>query len=59
MPRNDYSKYTDYGNYTMLAVPDLRALKMKNEGMPIAEIASNLNLKQHTVYAYLTRAVKK
>ena len=59
MPRNDYSKYTDYDNYTMLADRELRVLKMENEGMSTSEIASTLNMKLHTVYAYLMRAVQK
>ena len=59
MPKNNYSQYKDYDNHTMLAERELKTLKLKNEGMSTSEIASTLNIKQHTVYAYLMRAVQK
>ena len=58
MPK-DYSNYTDYESYTMLAERELEALKMRNSGMSNREISENMGVKYNTVSIYLTRAVQK
>ncbi len=59
MSKKDNIQYTAYESYTMLADRELRALKMKNSGMNIGEIAEALGLKKNTVSVYLTRAKQK
>lgn len=59
MRKKDKIQYIDYESYTMLADRELKALKMKNSGMKIGEIAKALGLKKNTVSVYLTRAKQK
>ena len=59
MRKKDKIQYIDYESYTMLADRELKALKMKNSGMKIEEIAKALGLKKNTVSVYLTRAKQK
>ena len=58
MPK-DYSNYTDYESYAMLADRELEALRMKNSGMTNKEISENMGVKYNTVSIYLTRAIQK
>ena len=59
MPKKDYSKYTDYDNYTMLTDRELEVIKLKNSGMTTKEIAKKLGVKHNTVTIYLTKSTQK
>lgn len=49
MSRKDYSRYTDYENYTMLSDRELEVLKMKNSGDSNGKIAEKIGIKYNTV----------
>lgn len=59
MSRKDYSRYTDYENYTMLSDRELEVLKMKNSGVTNEKIAESIGVKYNTVSIYLTKATQK
>ena len=59
MSRKDYSRYTDYENYTMLSDRELEVLKMKNSGDSNGKIAEKIGIKYNTVSIYLTKATQK
>lgn len=59
MSRKNYSRYTDYENYTMLSDRELEVLKMKNSGDSNGKIAEKIGIKYNTVSIYLTKATQK